>query len=68
MYLFISYFHVYLQSHDDHSDDEMRECDSVEEDHISRIGSRLNTSMTSNSAVTSGDINGSDHINDISMR
>lgn len=61
-------FFTLLQSHDDHSDDEMRDCDSVEGDHMSRVGSRLNTSMTSNGAGTAGDMNGPDHPNDMAMR
>ncbi|KNC28915.1 Protein dead ringer [Lucilia cuprina] len=54
-------------SHDDHSDDEMRDCDSVEGDHISRVGSRLNSSMTSNGAGTAGDMSGPEHPNDMAM-
>ncbi|KAM7342438.1 retained isoform 2-T3 [Cochliomyia hominivorax] len=54
-------------SHDDHSDDELRDCDSVEGDHMSRVGSRLNTSMTSNGAGTAGDMNGPDHQNDMGV-
>ncbi|XP_037948405.1 protein dead ringer-like isoform X2 [Teleopsis dalmanni] len=34
-------------SHEDHSDDEMRECDSIEGDHVNRTA-RLNHTITSN--------------------
>lgn len=40
-----------LQSHDEHSDDEMRDCDSVDGEHMNGIGAgtgRLNSSLTSN--------------------
>lgn len=53
-----------LQSHEDHSDDELRDCDSVEGDHMTRVGSRLNSSMNSNG----GDISGHEHNNELQMR
>ncbi|XP_075165794.1 retained isoform X2 [Haematobia irritans] len=51
-------------SHGDHSDDELRDCDSVEGDHMPRVGSRLNTSTTSNGG---GDISGHDHASELQM-
>lgn len=54
-----------LQSHELHSDDELRDCDSDEGDHMTRVRSRLNASMTSNGGA---DISGHEHTGDMQMR
>ncbi|XP_073844542.1 retained isoform X2 [Musca autumnalis] len=51
-------------SHELHSDDELRDCDSDEGDHMTRVSSRLNASMTSNGG---GDISGHEHNGEMQM-
>ncbi|XP_058982808.1 protein dead ringer isoform X3 [Musca domestica] len=51
-------------SHELHSDDELRDCDSDEGDHMTRVRSRLNASMTSNGGA---DISGHEHTGDMQM-